>query len=143
MTHEMTLSLTSGAMLLMLGAFHGINPGMGWLFAVALGMQEQRRGAVYRALLPLASVTAVWGVTFVVVLVNAAVVEIAARAGIDAKALSAALEDPALKERAKREVETAISSGVFGSPFFVVDGEAFWGCDRMPMVEQWVKSGGW
>ena len=29
-----------------LGAFHGINPGMGWLFAVALGMQEQRRGAV-------------------------------------------------------------------------------------------------
>jgi len=37
-----------------LGAFHGINPGMGWLFAVALGMQEKRRGAVYQALLPLA-----------------------------------------------------------------------------------------
>jgi hypothetical protein len=36
-----------------LGAFHGINPGMGWLFAVALGMQEGRRGAVLRALLPL------------------------------------------------------------------------------------------
>jgi hypothetical protein len=29
-----------------LGAFHGINPGMGWLFAVALGLQERRRGAV-------------------------------------------------------------------------------------------------
>jgi hypothetical protein len=40
-------------MLLALGAFHGINPGMGWLFAVALGMQERRRGAVLRALLPL------------------------------------------------------------------------------------------
>lgn len=40
--------------LLGLGAFHGINPGMGWLFAVALGMQEKRRGAVYEALLPLA-----------------------------------------------------------------------------------------
>jgi hypothetical protein len=38
-----------------LGAFHGINPGMGWLFAVALGMQEQRRGAVWRALAPLAA----------------------------------------------------------------------------------------
>jgi preprotein translocase SecF subunit len=38
-----------------LGAFHGINPGMGWLFAVALGMQEKRRGAVYQALLPLAA----------------------------------------------------------------------------------------
>jgi hypothetical protein len=37
-----------------LGAFHGINPGMGWLFAVALGMQEKCRAAVYKALLPLA-----------------------------------------------------------------------------------------
>ena len=36
-----------------LGAFHGINPGMGWLFAVALGMQEQRRGAVWGAMIPL------------------------------------------------------------------------------------------
>ena len=40
-------------MLIALGAFHGINPGMGWLFAVALGMQERRRGAVLRALVPL------------------------------------------------------------------------------------------
>lgn len=40
--------------LLLLGAFHGINPGMGWLFAVALGLQEQRRQAVFRALLPIA-----------------------------------------------------------------------------------------
>jgi hypothetical protein len=39
--------------LLALGAFHGGNPAMGWLFAVALGMQEQRRRAVWRALLPL------------------------------------------------------------------------------------------
>jgi hypothetical protein len=36
-----------------LGAFHGLNPGMGWLFAVALGMQEGNRNAVWRALLPL------------------------------------------------------------------------------------------
>lgn len=40
--------------LLALGAFHGVNPGMGWLFAVALGMQERRRAAVCRAMLPLA-----------------------------------------------------------------------------------------
>jgi hypothetical protein len=39
--------------LLALGAFHGINPGMGWLFAVALGMQERSRDAVLRAMLPL------------------------------------------------------------------------------------------
>ncbi len=42
------------AALFALGAFHGINPGMGWLFAVALGMQERRRAAVWRTLLPLA-----------------------------------------------------------------------------------------
>jgi hypothetical protein len=33
-----------------LGAYHGINPAMGWLFAVALGLQERRRSAVLRAL---------------------------------------------------------------------------------------------
>ena len=37
-----------------LGMFHGINPAMGWLFAVALGLQEQRSAAVWRALPPLA-----------------------------------------------------------------------------------------
>jgi hypothetical protein len=37
-----------------LGAYHGINPGMGWLFAVALGLQEKSRNAIYRALPPIA-----------------------------------------------------------------------------------------
>ena len=50
MTSEMTMTW---GMLMALGAFHGINPGMGWLFAVALGMQERRRSAVLRALVPL------------------------------------------------------------------------------------------
>ena len=52
MTADLT---TSWAMVVALGAFHGVNPGMGWLFAVALGMQERRRGAVIRALLPLSA----------------------------------------------------------------------------------------
>ena len=39
---------------ILLGVFHGINPGMGWLFAVALGMQEKRRSAVIGALFPMA-----------------------------------------------------------------------------------------
>ena len=38
----------------LLGVYHGINPGMGWLFAVALGMQEKRRSAVIGALFPMA-----------------------------------------------------------------------------------------
>ena len=36
-----------------LGTFHGINPAMGWLFAVALGLQDQKRTAVFRALPPM------------------------------------------------------------------------------------------
>jgi hypothetical protein len=38
----------------LLGAYHGLNPAMGWLFAVALGMQERSRRAVLRSLLPIA-----------------------------------------------------------------------------------------
>jgi hypothetical protein len=41
-------------LMLLLGAYHGINPGMGWLFAVALGMQEQKGSAVARSLVPIA-----------------------------------------------------------------------------------------
>jgi len=37
-----------------LGAFHGLNPAMGWLFAVALGLHRQSRATVYAALVPLA-----------------------------------------------------------------------------------------
>lgn len=38
----------------LLGAYHGINPGMGWLFAVALGMQQRSARGVWRALPPIA-----------------------------------------------------------------------------------------
>ena len=54
-----------------LGAYHGVNPAMGWLFAVALGLQEGRRGAVYQAFIPIAlghtaSVAAVVGAVLLV-----------------------------------------------------------------------------
>jgi hypothetical protein len=39
---------------LLLGIWHGVNPGMGWLFAVALGLQYKERRAVWRAFPPLA-----------------------------------------------------------------------------------------
>jgi hypothetical protein len=42
------------ATLFLLGAYHGLNPGMGWLFAVALGMQEHSSQAVVRSLVPIA-----------------------------------------------------------------------------------------
>src|SRR5215467_11526561 len=41
-------------LVLLLGAYHGLNPGMGWLFSVALGMQEQKPATVVRSLVPLA-----------------------------------------------------------------------------------------
>ena len=65
--------------ILLLGAFHGINPGMGWLFAVALGMQERALGAVWRALIPL---------TLGHGLATGAVVLVAAAAGIALPAAS-------------------------------------------------------
>jgi hypothetical protein len=49
------LTLESGTALVALGAVHGLNPGMGWLFAVALGLQERRRAALWGALPPLAA----------------------------------------------------------------------------------------
>jgi hypothetical protein len=61
--------------LIALGAYHGLNPAMGWLFAVALGLQEGRREAVVKAFWPIALghaaavtlvVTAVLGLQLVV-----------------------------------------------------------------------------
>ncbi len=53
MTHA-DMGSTALWLMLLLGAYHGINPGMGWLFAVALGMQEQKGSAVGKALIPIA-----------------------------------------------------------------------------------------
>ena len=54
MTHVLGMGSTALWLMLLLGAYHGINPGMGWLFAVALGMQERKGSAVARALAPIA-----------------------------------------------------------------------------------------
>jgi len=48
------VSVEAIATLIGLGAFHGLNPGMGWLFAVALGLQERDRRAVLGAVPPIA-----------------------------------------------------------------------------------------
>jgi hypothetical protein len=53
MTHG-ALTSTMLWLMVLLGAYHGINPAMGWLFAVALGMQEQKGCAVARSLIPIA-----------------------------------------------------------------------------------------
>lgn len=70
-------------------------------------------------------------------------VAVAAECGIDAQAARAALAAPAVKERLRAEVDAAIAKGVFGSPHVVVDGEGFWGADRLWQVEEWLARGGW
>jgi len=67
--------------------------------------------------------------------------EVAGRAGFDAAAARAAVDDPAIKDALKREVEAAIAAGVFGSPFVIVDGEPFWGMDRFDQIERWLARG--
>ena len=68
---------------------------------------------------------------------------VAAKLGMDKAALAQALNDAAVKERLKSEVDAAIERGVFGSPYIVVDGEPFWGSDRLEQVDRWLATGGW
>ena len=71
------------------------------------------------------------------------VAAIAAGQGYGEDEVLAALGDEAIKQRLKDETAAALAKGVFGSPFFIVDGEGFWGADRLWMVKRWLKSGGW
>lgn len=68
---------------------------------------------------------------------------VTAKLGVDRAAVLAALNDAAVKERLKMEVDAAIERGVFGSPYVVIDGEPFWGADRLEQVEKWLSTGGW
>ena len=85
MTHA-ALTSTMLWMTLLLGAYHGINPGMGWLFAVALGMQQQKPSAVARSLVPIAvgHAVAIGIVVLAVALLGMALPFIAIRYGVAA-----------------------------------------------------------
>lgn len=70
------------------------------------------------------------------------IADIAANFGEDRAAVLAAMADPVIKDRLKNEVEAALAKGVFGSPFFIVEGEPFWGNDRLDQLEAWLQTGG-
>ena len=70
-------------------------------------------------------------------------VKIAVGCGVDGVAARAAIDDPVVKDALRQENERAIAAGVFGSPFIVVDGEPFWGVDRLDQVDRWLATGGW
>ena len=68
--------------------------------------------------------------------------DIAAATGADRAKARASVDDPAIKDALKREVDGAIARGVFGSPFVFIDGEPFWGLDRFDQVDRWLATGG-
>ncbi len=70
------------------------------------------------------------------------IADIAAALGEDRASILAAVADPVVKERLKNEVDVALTKGIFGSPFIIVDGEPFWGNDRLEQVEAWLATGG-
>ena len=72
-----------------------------------------------------------------------AVVEEASTLGIDAKSLRKNIATDEAKDALRQQVDAAIHAGVFGVPYFVVDGESFWGVDRMWMIEHWAKHYSW
>ncbi|MDQ2734124.1 MAG: 2-hydroxychromene-2-carboxylate isomerase [Pseudomonadota bacterium] len=66
---------------------------------------------------------------------------LAAEFGIDPAQAQAAWTDPHWKARLKQACEEAVARGVFGAPFFFIDGEPFWGNDRRAQIERWLDSG--
>jgi 2-hydroxychromene-2-carboxylate isomerase len=63
--------------------------------------------------------------------------------GVDSHALLQGIGCPATKETLKSAVQDAIDRGVFGTPYFIVDGEPIWGVDRLWMLEHWLQHHNW
>ncbi len=67
--------------------------------------------------------------------------DVAAALGFKRDDVLAALNDAAVKDKLKHEVDAAIKRGVFGSPYIMIDGEPFWGIDRFDQIERWFARG--
>lgn len=61
--------------------------------------------------------------------------------GLDADEVQAVCGDDQWKARLKQANDEAIAGGVFGAPFFKLDGEPFWGNDRRAQIERWLAQG--
>ena len=103
-----------------------------WLAGQDCALARQFAHAAYRALF----------VENIDISAPDAVLEIASQLGVDRSTLENALQSPEIKERLKQEVDTAIAAGVFGSPHVIIDGEHFFGADRLPQIEHWLANGG-
>ena len=72
-----------------------------------------------------------------------AIAQVASLLGLDPDMMLAGMIDPEIKNLARRYGEEAVTRGVFGSPWIFVDGEPFWGSDRLAMVDRWLAEGAW
>jgi len=72
-----------------------------------------------------------------------AVASIALPPGIERAAVEAAVQDDMVHTLLRREVDASLRAGVFGSPTVIVDGEMFWGVDRLADVDEWLARDGW
>ena len=63
--------------------------------------------------------------------------------GMDRDSVVAGINDPEVKAITRQHGEAAVARGVFGSPWIFVDGEPFWGSDRLAMIERWLSTGPW
>jgi 2-hydroxychromene-2-carboxylate isomerase len=63
--------------------------------------------------------------------------------GLDAQALAEGMAGEEAATLLRNAVAASMKAGVFGSPTVVVDGEPFWGVDRLADVEAWLAEGGW
>ena len=70
-------------------------------------------------------------------------VAVCAKFGLKADEVRAGIGDQAIKDRTRAEVDKAIARGAFGSPYIIVDGEPFWGSDRLEQIDKWLATGGW
>ncbi len=70
-------------------------------------------------------------------------VAVCAKFGLKADEVRAGIADQAIKDRTRAEVDKAIARGAFGSPYIIVDGEPFWGSDRLDQIGKWLATGGW
>jgi 2-hydroxychromene-2-carboxylate isomerase len=73
---------------------------------------------------------------------TAVVIELAAAQGVQTEELAAALGAQELKDRLRNECTAALAKGMFGAPYVIVDGESFWGVDRLPQIDKWLATGG-
>jgi 2-hydroxychromene-2-carboxylate isomerase len=71
-----------------------------------------------------------------------AAVDVATTLGFSAGEVMAGAQDDAVKTRLRDETTAAMERGVFGSPYIIVDGEPFWGGDRMDHIDRWLATGG-